>query len=413
MPALAALPVKDLNGNGVIDENDAEIVETGFNITVGGMGVLQVAAPYFLGGGLVSGLDDVLDAIDALSHLLAPDTGDDIMEKLDSIALDAALAAGAVITPDGSVQVKLDTILDNIAALELEWPPDAPVWYEPPPAMILATDIAAAVWNKESAAAFYNGSPGYLSRGEVVDSTYFRSAFDMGFVGVRVPNNPYFLLVCDDPNGFQPPAWSWAEIENIPPPAVPDWSAVLEDDTPVSFLQREQPLFGWDTDGPWGTPSTDIAWAHISAGGRSYWWRSAFTRHELQRWHFEVAVEQGDIVIQATSATVWPGLANVTLGDAVPLTDGILVAGPLDGVLIQITGAPANASKWGFGDVLSYKFVGAVMFQTDGGEYEFAQNIGAESMILVPKTMRRAANALFRFDERFTGTVQPWTITDA
>lgn len=110
------------------------------------------------------------------------------------------------------------------------------------------------------------------------------------------------------------------------------------------------------------------------------------------------------------TAPVWPGLANATVGAAVALSDGLEILGPLDGLLIAITGAPTRAGRFAFGDTNSWRYCGAVVFRSDRGDYEWNHPIGLDSQVVTPKCMVSAAAARFRLEGGFSGTVRPFTI---
>lgn len=110
----------------------------------------------------------------------------------------------------------------------------------------------------------------------------------------------------------------------------------------------------------------------------------------------------------ATSIPMWPGLANVTLGDAVALSDGLEVTGPMHGLLFTITGHPTGAGKYEFGEVDSWQHTGGVIFCSDNGDYERAESFGLERQIVVPRTMESAASATIRLNTAWSGTVRTW-----
>jgi len=109
------------------------------------------------------------------------------------------------------------------------------------------------------------------------------------------------------------------------------------------------------------------------------------------------------------AAPIWPGMTNVTLGDPVSLSDGLTVAGPMDGLLITIDSHPSWAGKYAFGDVNSWVHCGSIIFGNDDGEYEYPQQIGLDSHLLTPKMMVSAASAIVRLNSGFGGTATPWT----
>lgn len=109
-------------------------------------------------------------------------------------------------------------------------------------------------------------------------------------------------------------------------------------------------------------------------------------------------------------APVWPGLSGVTVGDAVALDDGLVIDGPLDGLLIHISAAPSRAGRFAFGTVSSWRYCGAVIFRSDRGDYEWNHPIGLDDQVIVPKAMTHADAATLRVEGGFAGTVRPFTV---
>lgn len=115
--------------------------------------------------------------------------------------------------------------------------------------------------------------------------------------------------------------------------------------------------------------------------------------------------------IPDSALPLWPGLANVTLGASLPLTDGMTVPGPLHGLIFTITASAPRAQKFMFGTVASWARVGQVLFVTDRGDYERGQTYGIDQHIVTPTTMQSAASALILVNPNWEGTVRPWTRT--
>lgn len=109
--------------------------------------------------------------------------------------------------------------------------------------------------------------------------------------------------------------------------------------------------------------------------------------------------------------SLWPGQENVTLGTELPLTDGMTVPGPLNGLIFTITASAPRAQKFMFGTVASWARVGQVLFVTDRGDYERGQTYGIDRHIVIPTTMTEAASALILVNSNWEGTVTPWTRT--
>jgi hypothetical protein len=109
-------------------------------------------------------------------------------------------------------------------------------------------------------------------------------------------------------------------------------------------------------------------------------------------------------------APSWPGLSGVTLGSSVPLTDELVVTGPLSGVLVHLTSGPAGASRWLIGGEYMYYSWGEVAFQTDDGYLEPFQWLGANDAIYMPRQIQSAAAVLFHVRRDASGTVTPFTV---
>lgn len=114
--------------------------------------------------------------------------------------------------------------------------------------------------------------------------------------------------------------------------------------------------------------------------------------------------------VAAAGAPIWPGLSGVTLGTPVALSDGLVLAGPLAGILIDITAVAPPVSYYPFGSIRSYVRAGAVVFTTDRGDSEFPEPFGPANQLITPKTMEVAASATLRVTSGIVGTVTPFTI---
>ena len=107
---------------------------------------------------------------------------------------------------------------------------------------------------------------------------------------------------------------------------------------------------------------------------------------------------------------VWPGLARVVLGTSLPLSDGLVIPGPLDGVLVTITAVAYPVSFYPFGTLKSYVHAGGLVFIDDNGQGEAAQSIGLETNVICPKVMKSADHAILRLTTGVVGTIQPWAL---
>jgi len=192
----------------------------------------------------------------------------------------------------------------------------------------------------------------------------------------------------------------WWNFLNAPP-TVGNFFAntdnILPDDTRKTWLEREigvdfgapNPTTGWYQ---W-VNSDEANWAYVLPWSEDYF--------ELVKAHYKSAA--------ATSAPIWPGILNVTLGTPVALDVGLTVTTPMDGVLVSITAVPPGTGLFQFDDVQSYRFIGAIAFVTDDGEEEFPQNLGFESAVYCPKAMQSAAAVKVRTKPGIVGTITPWT----
>jgi len=117
------------------------------------------------------------------------------------------------------------------------------------------------------------------------------------------------------------------------------------------------------------------------------------------------------VIPEPIAPPVWPGIADVTLGTPVALSDGAVITGPLDGLLLNVTGHPTGSGKFAFGGYRSWRYLGAVLFISDNGDAEWPSQIGPEQQVITPRSMKSAASAVFRLNAGFTGTVTPWVKT--
>jgi hypothetical protein len=107
-------------------------------------------------------------------------------------------------------------------------------------------------------------------------------------------------------------------------------------------------------------------------------------------------------------AGVWPGLAHVALGTAQALSDGLLIPGPMHGVVVSITAVPTPISYYPFGPIRSYVRAGAVAFVDDNGQAEFPCPLGPQDEVICPRGMAQAAHAYLRLPSGVVGTITPW-----
>lgn len=108
------------------------------------------------------------------------------------------------------------------------------------------------------------------------------------------------------------------------------------------------------------------------------------------------------------TAPVWPGLANVTLGASLALSDGLTVPGPLHGVIVHITSVAPPIGFYPFGAVKSFVRAGALVFVDDNGDAEFPAPFGPDHEVICPRQMARADHVIVRLTSGVVGTIRPW-----
>ncbi len=185
--------------------------------------------------------------------------------------------------------------------------------------------------------------------------------------------------------------------------ATPFWFVpdILPDDTLLTFVTRENP--GQTILQPYG----DGGPVFVTAGTGS---------EEINTWQTVMNEAQfralRETIFGATIATapVWPGLASVTLGTPVALSDGLFLNGPLSGVIVEVTSVPSPISFYPFGAIKSYVRGGAIVFTTDNGDSEFPQPFGPDNQVILPKSMTSADGATVRLPSGIVGTITPFTI---
>lgn len=115
------------------------------------------------------------------------------------------------------------------------------------------------------------------------------------------------------------------------------------------------------------------------------------------------------IAVTRFQPPVWPGLANVDLGDSISLTFSNTVPGPMDGVIVDINGTDPGTGFYDYDVSRCWRNIGALAFVTDNGYIEMWQPLGFTRGIFVPKTMTRASAVKLHLGRGPYGWIQPWT----
>ena len=82
----------------------------------------------------------------------------------------------------------------------------------------------------------------------------------------------------------------------------------------------------------------------------------------------------------------------------------------MDGVIVQVDTVPDSTSFFNFDGNPSYRYLGALAFYDNDGEYEAPQNLGFKFAVYCPKAMSLADGVSVRVKDGVTGTMTPWTI---
>jgi len=177
----------------------------------------------------------------------------------------------------------------------------------------------------------------------------------------------------------------------------PDASHILITDTLLTWLTREEPTITWVA----GFFGGDAVGGDDPSGHWTWICRlSPADWLALYETYFPAPA--------GANAPTWPGIAHVTLGTALALSDGLLIPGPLHGVLVHISSVPVPISYYPFGPVKSYVRAGAVVFVDDNGDAEFPAPLGPDHLVICPRAMFKADHAYLRLPSGVTGTITPW-----
>jgi hypothetical protein len=195
------------------------------------------------------------------------------------------------------------------------------------------------------------------------------------------------------------------------------WDATLISDPNtlnVWPLVTQGDIAATDTLATWLAKDTSgLVWARDTNEGNRYFASDTFDNGEW--WCLlddKAFIELRDFLfgLAAPTAPLWPGLSGVTLGAAVALSDGLVVSGPLSGVIVVISSVPNPISFYPFGTVKSYVRAGALIFTNDNGDSEFPQPFGPQNELILPKLMQSATSCTVRLPSGVVGTIQPFTI---
>jgi hypothetical protein len=328
-----------------------------------------------------------------------------VSDKIDDLSSGMVDAIAVTNGKIDAVKDQADAILIAVAQGVVE--NTAPQWYTAPnnPA---DADIAAAVWDADTPHMDDSTGLPTVSTARYVLGVAMNAAVQTGlWHGGGIPGCEQFSLFFADIQDY----YTWVGGVGAPNtssayPAAIDPTLVQPGDTVLSYLQREQSGFGW----------TDSANSALGVAGRAVslqlgeggtlFYVCDVTDVELASIWREPTLP---LIENPNTPPVWPGVANVELGEPVALTNGLELVAPMDGVLIAVTGTPTSATRFMFGTYSSWRYLGAAMFESDSGHSEWPITLGPSSGLIVPRNMTRAAAVRFRINPGYTGTVRTWT----
>jgi hypothetical protein len=245
--------------------------------------------------------------------------------------------------------------------------------------------IATAIWTYVL--------PSGADTGDALNDVYGSAEALGGQTFVSLPGFPWIV-------GYSLDNWQNLNDQNTYPPAILDASTILSTDASI------------------------LAWANRAHHGPLGWTNTSFrgTTVPMQldqntsnvKWIINMTHAQF-LTFQAAPAAilvppVWPGLAKVTLGTAVAMSDGLTVTGPLHGVIVHITAVAYPAPFYPFGALKSFSRIGGIVFVDDNGQADYSQPIALENGVICPRTMTRASSAILRLQSGGIGTITPWSI---
>ncbi len=304
-------------------------------------------------------VNDLNDGTFGLAKLASNDT---------AILAAIASARTAILTAVGTPQQ---------AGSAVTLPPTQPSGYGP--------SNAADVWNFQ----VFSGSPRPFSAAEAQVNAWFMAHNWGSTWKYDFSDAPFMQLI------------GAGEVQDLTPflgsSPRPRISTVRPSDTVLSWLNREASFFTWNV----GVGGQVYALDNRLAVGVT--WVCRFTDEELHLAAFGT-------VAPSANAPIWPGLAGVTLGTPVAITPSLVVTGPMQGVIIDITATAPRQQYGSFGTLQGLRFTGALTFVDDNGKSERPQSLGSVHEVLLPKSMAVAASCAFKADAAVVGTVTPFTI---
>lgn len=108
---------------------------------------------------------------------------------------------------------------------------------------------------------------------------------------------------------------------------------------------------------------------------------------------------------------VWPGLAKVTLGDAVAVDGSTRITAPMDGCILSLSTIPPRNVYWTVSGLTNVERAGFLAFISDNGDADARQPIAWNGGVYLPKGLLTAAGVVLHLPMGVVGSLTPWVRT--
>lgn len=289
-----------------------------------------------------------------------------------------------------SMQAQLTTLLVDVVALGAPQQTGSPVTLPTTPPTGYGGASASAIWSYVPSGTTRQTGDLLITTGEA----WSRLTDILGVVAM--PEYPYW--------GFAGP-WDEPTAGNAHPGAlqvIDPTTIISSDTTPYEWLHRAYPS------APFFNAGGGVAGSTTDSDSYTYLvLLNVVEFQQLKAWVLNGSLGGPAPIV----APVWPGIANVTYGDtqSMDAPNGSL-SGPADGYKIIIDAVPSWAGKFDFGDVQSWRNVGAIAFVDDEGVAEPAQTLGLATVIYTPQRMAHTVGAYYRIATGYHASATPFLI---
>lgn len=248
-----------------------------------------------------------------------------------------------------------------------------------------AGDTADAVWNHANYA-------GYAMGDTMRSLVYFFDGMNANLAWPSPSGGPF--VISANVGAFNAEPWGHN----------PDYgldSILVTDATVGDWLNR---VAGWGE--TWSLDPDSLYWRTFGLGNPANNTSWYCTLSEVQFAWIKAQLAGTTVLVPP----IWPGIANVTLGTAVPFSGSTLsVAGPMDGVIVTITSVNQPLPHYSYGTAVAWGKLGGLTFVDDNGDAEEYQLFGFVDAIYCPRSMVQADSCQIRNVSGIVGTVTPWT----